>query len=179
MAQFQNMKLLSCDEGAATFRAVWKGEDVVVKKCDLWKQPEVANEILHEAYVYSSLEEIQGRYISTMMLEGVSDGIEMLLVTNYAGANIANRILSTADCDKIKEAIVAIHNLGVVHGDVRSHNIVAHEIDNTVRFLVLDFGRSKWSRDESEFEREMEQLESVLGSLTRAGSFYPSRHRSG
>jgi tRNA A-37 threonylcarbamoyl transferase component Bud32 len=166
MAQFQNMKLLSCDEGAATFRAVWEGEDVIVKKCDIWKQPEVADEILHEAYVYSSLKEIQGRFIPTMMLEGVSDGIEMVLVTNYAGANIAHRILTTADCDKIREAIVAVHNLGVVHGDIRPQNIVAQEIEGNVRFTVIDFGLSRWTQDESEFEQEMKRLEGVLDSLT-------------
>ncbi|KAF9345759.1 hypothetical protein BGX34_004507 [Mortierella sp. NVP85] len=165
-AQFQNMTLLSCDEGAATFRAKWEGNDVVVKKCDLYKQPEVAQEILREAYIYSSLKELQGRYIPTVMLEGISDGIEMVLVTNYAGTNIANRVLTRKDCDEIREAFMAIHNLGIVHNDVRPENIVAHEIENTIRFLILDFGSSKWTRNESEIEHELERLESLLGSLT-------------
>jgi hypothetical protein len=50
------MKLIAHDEGAATFRATWQGEDVVVKKCDVWKDhwidEAVMEEIEHETELH-------------------------------------------------------------------------------------------------------------------------------
>ncbi|KAG0220891.1 hypothetical protein BGX31_010409 [Mortierella sp. GBA43] len=62
----------------------------------------------------------------------------------------------------LKDATKHDHMLRTNH-PYNPQNIVAQEINNTVLFWIIDFGQSRWSQEEN----EMEQLESVLRSLTQ------------
>ncbi|KAF9964324.1 hypothetical protein BGZ73_001913, partial [Actinomortierella ambigua] len=67
------MELISHGERAQTYRASWQGHDIVVKKCDVWNQGSVAEELKHEAMVYQWLESLQGQVIPEVWLAGVAD----------------------------------------------------------------------------------------------------------
>ncbi|KAF9270981.1 hypothetical protein BGZ74_006690, partial [Mortierella antarctica] len=67
---FDSMKLISRDEHAQTYKASWQGHSVVVKKCDIWNQGPVVEELKHEARVYQVLRTIQGRYIPELRIAG-------------------------------------------------------------------------------------------------------------
>ncbi|KAG0036312.1 hypothetical protein BGZ83_003848, partial [Gryganskiella cystojenkinii] len=85
---FNNMQLMSYDEGAHTYKASWQGCNVVVKKCDIWNEQSVAEELKHEARIYQRLHTLQGRFIPNLKLAAIADGLEMVLVTDYVGTDV-------------------------------------------------------------------------------------------
>ncbi|KAG0237786.1 hypothetical protein BGX31_003485 [Mortierella sp. GBA43] len=162
--QFKEMRLISFDERAATFRARWQAQDVIVKKCDIWKTPQVMKELQHEADIYDVLRDIQGDLIPRMLVAGISNGLEMLLVTEYSGEPIKGTSLGSADRDSIKSILSVIHSFGVLHGDIRPENIVAKKGQWGTSFMVIDFGLAETTHDQGKFQKEMEELTNMLGS---------------
>ncbi|KAF9272511.1 hypothetical protein BGZ74_005221, partial [Mortierella antarctica] len=124
LPDFEKMELISHTERAQTYKASWQGHDVVVKKCDIWNEGPVAEELKNEASVYQKLQTLQGRYIPKLWLAGVADGLEMVLMTDFVGTDVSQELLDDSAQRKIREAMSAIHDLGVVHGDIRPQNIV-------------------------------------------------------
>ncbi|KAG0007741.1 hypothetical protein BGZ81_004635, partial [Podila clonocystis] len=102
---FDSMKLISHNEHAQTYKASWQGHNVVVKKCDIWNQVPVVEELKHEARVYQVLRTLQGRYIPELRIAGVADGMEMILVTDFVGTDISQESLDDSDQEKIKAAL--------------------------------------------------------------------------
>lgn len=166
---FENMELISQGEGARTFRASWKNVDVVVKKGDLWNQRLIVHELEHEERVYRALKKLQGHYIPQMKVAGILNGMEMILVTEFVGTDLCEEQLNSSDRDKIRAALSAIHRLGVLHGDIRPHNIVANRDGQNSQFFFIDFGLSKFTRAKMALEREAEELESLLGTMPWPG----------
>ncbi|GJJ76176.1 hypothetical protein EMPS_08535 [Entomortierella parvispora] len=159
---FRNMELLSQGERARTFRATWKGMAVIVKKADLWRQPAVTQELESEERIYHLLKRLQGRYIPRMLVAGVLDGMEMILVTGHVGTDLRNERLDTSDRDKIREALSALHNKGILHRDIRPENIVVNRDGESSRFFFIDFGLSGFTRNKKILERETKELEELL-----------------
>ncbi|KAF9410687.1 hypothetical protein BGZ76_005483 [Entomortierella beljakovae] len=163
---FKNMRLITHDEGAATFRATWQGEDVVVKKCDVWKDrwidQAVMEEIEHETEVYCFLQHLQGYYIPHLKIAGIADGIDLILVTEYAGANISGMAISSSDRMKIRKALQAIHDAGVLHDDLRRENILMKQLGQDKHFTIIDFGLSKFTTDREKLKKEMDELDILL-----------------
>ncbi|KAF9085044.1 hypothetical protein BGX27_003555 [Mortierella sp. AM989] len=140
---FENMKLIRfIGDGADTYSARWQGEEVVVKKYDVWKRPLIMEELEHEASIYDMLITLQGTYIPRMKLAGISDGLDMVLVTEDCGTNIRNIQPSHSDCEKIRKALSEIHKSGVLHGDVRPENILIKEVGHVTGVFIIDFGLS-------------------------------------
>ncbi|KAG0095046.1 hypothetical protein BGZ93_006400 [Podila epicladia] len=162
---FDGMKLISHDEHAQTYKASWQGYSVVVKKCDIWNQGPVVEELKHEARVYQALRTIQGRYIPELRIAGVANGMEMMLVTDFAGTDVSQERLDESDQKKIKAALSAIHDLGVIHGDIRSQNILVQRDDPNGRFYFVDFGMSRITANKTELNWEMDVLDSLLRDL--------------
>ncbi|KAF9579955.1 hypothetical protein BGW38_003580, partial [Lunasporangiospora selenospora] len=163
---FSDMQLISHDEGAQTYRATWKGYDVVVKKCDIWNQHLVMEELKHEARVYQQLRSIQGRYIPRLRMAGVADGMEMVLVTDHVGTDVSQERLDARDQEKIRAALCAIHDQGVVHGDIQPHNILVKRnngLDD--RFYFVDFGLSRTHTAKAQYRQENAVLESLLRGM--------------
>ncbi|KAF9153954.1 hypothetical protein BG015_002260 [Linnemannia schmuckeri] len=162
---FDNMELISHDERAQTYKASWQGRNVVVKKCDLWNERPIAQELKHEARIYQVLRTLQGRYIPTLRIAAVADGMEVVLVTDFVGCDISRVRLDNADQGKIRAALSAIHDLGVVHGDLRPQNILVQRDGSTSSFYFVDFGLSRITTDKSELFQETTVLNSLLGNL--------------
>ncbi|KAG0204366.1 hypothetical protein BGX28_003686 [Mortierella sp. GBA30] len=158
---FVSMQLISHDEGAQTYKASWQGCDVIVKKCDIWNERPVKEELKHEAEVYQILRNLQGRYIPKLRITGIADGMEMILVTDYVGTDISQERLDASDQEKIRAALYAIHDLGVVHGDIQPHNILVQREGRS--FYFVDFGLSQINPDMAQRQRET----ALLGSLLR------------
>ena len=167
---FDNMELISHDERAQTYKASWQGRNVVVKKCDLWNERPVAQELKHEARIYQVLRTLQGRCIPTLRIAAVADGMEMVLVTDFVGCDVSRVRLDDSDRRKIREALSAIHDLGVVHGDLRPQNILVQRDGSTSSFYFVDFGLSRITTDKSELFQETAFLDSLLRNFTTARS---------
>ncbi|KAF9378893.1 hypothetical protein CPC16_011072 [Podila verticillata] len=162
---FDSMDLISHDEHAQTYKASWKGHDVVVKKCDIWNQGPVVEELKHEARVYQVLRTLQGRYIPELRIAGVADGMEMMLVTDFVGTDVSQEHLDDSDQEKIKAALSAIHDLGVIHSDIRPQNILVQHDGQNARFYFVDFGLSRITADKTELNWEMDVLDSSLRDM--------------
>ncbi|KAG0281992.1 hypothetical protein BGZ97_009190 [Linnemannia gamsii] len=162
---FDSMSLISRGEHAQTYKASWGGHDVVVKKCDIRNQGPVVEELRHEARVYQVLRTLQGRYIPKLRFAGVADGMEMILVTDFVGSEVSHKRLDDSDLEKIWAALSAIHDLGVVHGDIRPQNIVVQHDGPSVRFYFVDFGLSQTGADTTERDWEKDVLDSLLQEM--------------
>ncbi|KAF9088772.1 hypothetical protein BGX27_002629 [Mortierella sp. AM989] len=159
---FKNLRLITLGEGARTFRATWMDKDVVVKKTDIWNQSSIADELEHEATVYEELQTLQGRFIPELKLAGVMGGMEMVLVTEFTGTDLCDRRLDSSDRNKIRGALSAIHDLGILHGDIRPDNITTKLDGQDSRFFFINFGRSEFVRHSSALNCEMKELEALL-----------------
>ncbi|KAF9163141.1 hypothetical protein DFQ26_002895 [Actinomortierella ambigua] len=113
LPDFEEMELIWHDERAQTYKALWQGRAVVLKKCDVWNDSSVAKELMNEASVYKKLQILQGRYIPKLLLVGVADGMEMVLVTEFVGTDTGEDLLDDFAVVKIQEAMAAIHEMGV------------------------------------------------------------------
>ncbi|KAF9309162.1 hypothetical protein BG003_010103, partial [Podila horticola] len=120
--------------GPQIVKALWKGYEVVIKKCDIYNQHAVVAELEHEAKIYEELQELQGECIPTLWISGVANGLEMILVTEFVGTNVSQERLDDSDRAQIQQALCSIHELGVVHGDIRLENIVQSE-DTTLQLF--------------------------------------------
>lgn len=167
---FDSMKLSSHDEHAQTYKASWQGHDVVVKKCDVWNQGSVVEELKHEARVYQVLRTLQGQYIPELRIAGVADGMEMMLVTDFVGTDVSQEYLDDSDRDKVRAVLSAIHDLGVIHGDIRPQNILVQHDGQNASFYFVDFGLSRITADKTELNREMDVLDSLLSDMAMGQS---------
>ncbi|KAG0319096.1 hypothetical protein BGZ99_005279 [Dissophora globulifera] len=164
----EKMELISHNERAQTYKALWQSRTVVLKKCDIWNQGAVAEELKNEVSVYQQLQTLQGRYIPKLLLAGVADGLEMVLVTEFVGTCIVQELLDDSAVVKIREAMAAIHELGVVHGDIRPENIVMQNRGPNAKFYFVDFGFSHFTVDKAELLEETETLEYLLETTSSA-----------
>ncbi|KAF9168327.1 hypothetical protein DFQ26_009546 [Actinomortierella ambigua] len=162
LPDFEGMELISYNERARTYKALWQGRAVVLKKCDIWNEGSVAEELKNEARVYKKLQTLQGRYIPKLLLAGVADGVEMVLVTEFVGADVSQELLDDSALVKIREAMATIHELGVVHGDIRLENIVMQDHGPNAKFYFVDFGFSDFTADVVELYEEKATLNSLL-----------------
>lgn len=162
MVQPDNMTLLSCGGYARTFKASWQGCDIVVKKCDIWKQVSVEEELKFEARIYEALKPLQGRYVPELGFSGVANDMEMMLVIDFVGTDISQERLSDSDQEKIRAALSAIHALGVLHGNIRPQNILVQRDGLNARFYFVDFRLSRFTTDKTKLRWEKDRLDTLL-----------------
>ncbi|KAF9209733.1 hypothetical protein BGZ49_001803 [Haplosporangium sp. Z 27] len=159
---FVNMELIApySSERASTYSVCWRGEEVVVKKCDIWKRPHIMEELEHEARIYEVLK-LQGKWIPMMKIAGVSNRIDMVLVTEYWGYNIRNVHLRPSGYEKIRTALSKIHQLGVLHGDKSPGNILIRRDGPVTCFSIIDLGFSKLTSDNGSLQEEKKRIGST------------------
>jgi tRNA A-37 threonylcarbamoyl transferase component Bud32 len=167
---FDSMELISHDEHAQTYKASWQGCSVVVKKCDIWNERAVAKELKHEARIYQVLRTLQGRCIPKLKIAAVADGMEMVLVIDFVGTDISQVHLDESDKGKIRAALCAIHDLGVVHGDIRPQNILVQHHGSNAIFYFVDFGLSRVTANKNELLQETAILNSLLRNVATTRS---------
>ncbi|KAF9198051.1 hypothetical protein BGZ49_001251 [Haplosporangium sp. Z 27] len=163
----QNMELIAVGGRARVFRALWKGKAVIVKKCDMWNERQYIDALANEIEINNILQALQGIWIPKMRLGGIMNGFEIVLVTKYAGVNISNCHLTLADCNKIRDALTAIHNCGILHGDIKPDNIVVERNGIRSRFMIIDFGLSRITNNKKTLQNEQDELDSILAMLSQ------------
>lgn len=150
------------EEGAQIIKVLWKGYEVVVKKCDIYNQHAIIAELEHEVMIYKELQELQEECILTLWIARVANGLEMILVTEFVGTNISQERLDDSNQAQIRQVLCAIHQLGVAHGDIQLENIVVQQNGLHARFFFIDFGMSYTTEDQAKLSHEMKQLDLLL-----------------
>ncbi|KAF9920248.1 hypothetical protein FBU30_009961 [Linnemannia zychae] len=163
--RFENMTFIGHGD-VAVFSATWQGQDIFVKKCDIWKNRQGVEVIKHEVNMYYRLESLQGIYIPRMLIAGISDGIDMVLATENAGQSINDYTLNLLESQKIRMALSEIHRLGVCHGDIRAQNITVRQVGQESQVMFIDFGRSMTTDDREMLRQEERELEDLLCTRT-------------
>ncbi|KAF8960738.1 hypothetical protein BGZ46_001509, partial [Entomortierella lignicola] len=163
----QNMELIAVGSRARVFRTSWKGKAVIVKKCDMWNERQYIDALANEIKINNILQALQGIWIPKMRLGGIMNGFEIVLVTKYAGVNISNCHLTLADCNKIRDVLTAIHNCGILHGDIKPDNIVVERNGIRSRFTIIDFGLSRITNNKKTLQNEQDELDSILAMLSQ------------
>ncbi|KAF9163143.1 hypothetical protein DFQ26_002897 [Actinomortierella ambigua] len=151
LPNYEEMELVWHDERAKTYKALWQGRAVVLKKCDVWNDSSVAKELMSEA-----------------SLAVVADGMEMVLVTKCVGKDIGQDLLDDSAVVKIQEAMAAIHEMGALYGDIRPENIIMQNHGLNAKFYFLDFGFLHFTVDKAELLEETETLNSLLRAMSSA-----------
>jgi hypothetical protein len=146
------------------------GYDSVIKLVDANKDREGASILAREAEMYAELRDLWGDAIPSMVCSGpVSLGREMLAIT-YEGRSLDRTITSATTQSAIEDirckarrALTALHNHGVVHGDIALRNIVRDDASGSVK--LIDLGNMYKPEDRAAFSSESAQLEQVLMRL--------------
>jgi hypothetical protein len=144
-----------CRTGIA-YRKILQGRDVVVKMLPLSphnfdKDTEVwrlQDELKHEAEVYDYLQRSfqrdgNSKFIPEFLWYGeLVPGLADCLVTEYAGMSMAQLAkaerLTVEHGAGAEQALTALHNAGILHGDIELRNFCVDERTGIVR--MIDFG---------------------------------------
>lgn len=88
--------------------------------------------------------------------------IFFLVVTELVGIPIDPKELSTSERFDILDMLSRIHHLGVLHGDIKSENILVQRDGESTRFSIIGFGCSEITKNKERLNEEMSQLEVLL-----------------
>jgi len=169
------------------FRKTIRGVDCVVKMLARYcKRDEldgvrnvlpthISAELDREEDAYERLGALQGRFVPRFLLHGVAaGGLAELFATEYAGEPFPARDVPDVAAENARTALRAVHECGVLHGDVSLANLAW--LPDTCAVVVLDFGlcafREEFESDEEWREaaaEEMASLEELLREVVAGG----------
>ncbi|KAI3547767.1 hypothetical protein CABS03_15204 [Colletotrichum abscissum] len=109
-----------------------------------------------EKKMYDKLRLIQGKYVPvclgrtdlTLPLYYDSGVYEHVLFLSWAGKPLfdSTNQATKADIDAVTQAYQNLHQLGVLHGDAKLHNVLRNESTAGESIVVVDFERAEFSR---------------------------------
>jgi hypothetical protein len=140
---FDMFDVLETERYGTVFRAVFRGEEVAVKLCDLWQHPDYEKEMLTKAKTYICLEQLQGRTIPKFKGAGYKAGGLFAIATEIAGSPIEVEELSDQERREIVMALSDIHDDGVLHNDFRPENILIQHRRDGSKAKFIDFAFSE------------------------------------
>jgi serine/threonine protein kinase len=122
-------------------------------------------EMLNEIKIYDVIiKPIQGTYIPKLLKFGVLHEAFVFMRTSFAGESF----VSIGDITEVEKqlavnGLLAIHALGVLHGDIRLENIMVDRnlLERRSRVWWVDFAWSKITDNNTEV-LELTELESLL-----------------
>lgn len=144
-------------------RGTYEGQNIVVKLARIGF--DCAEALMREVSAYHMLKEFWGKYVPQLVSYGTTVGgtIMYIAMEEFNGYEIGMGPLSQEVVEEIFDALAAVHQCGILHGDIRPSNImVAQGQQACVRFL--DFGFACFGTSEEGCKREYAQLESLLSS---------------
>ena len=138
-----------------------------LKMVDLYKNMVKLEEMLNEIKTYDViLKKIQGIYIPKLIKFGVLHEAFVFILTSLAGESFASKKRDITEVEKQSavNGLLAIHALGVKHGDIRLENIMVNRNSLTGRSRVwwVDFAWSKITDNAEVLKMELHELESLL-----------------
>lgn len=149
-------------------------EDVVIKSYDTFKVTRhVYNHFNTERKIYKYLETHPLKCTPQLVYDGYFMFFRILCVSLVPGEVKAFRDMNTTMKDNCYDAIVALHDAGIVHGDIRHENFV---VSKETAF-VIDFGMSKLKDEILNFDSEAQKEKKIIRKLIRdSGFFEPSTY---
>lgn len=105
---------------------------------------------------------IEGKGIGPAFLGHVTENGR---VTGFILEKVEGRRAELGDHDRCREAVLRLHALGIVHGDLNRHNIIVSPSGVT----LIDFGNSTIGGSTTAMEEELLQLPSFLEEETGRG----------
>jgi len=113
----------------------------VLKLANIYKAPELEDELLHEALIYDKLQDLQGKSIPNLLGRGrFSEELLFGLLTSDEGVDASQIEPDLFFVEKARNLLQQIHAKGVLHGDVRKENVLRNTNGDPV---FIDFGLSK------------------------------------
>ncbi|GFH20640.1 protein kinase domain-containing protein [Haematococcus lacustris] len=146
----------------------WFGEvPVAIKGTDACKRPDIVKMLWHEAQIYGTLKELQGHILPVLHGCGYWWGRNsFFLATSVVAGEPLNycidEAVSEAVAEAARQALTAIHQRGVAHGDVRYDNFLVQYHDDKAQVYIIGFGHAYLNPTPEECEDEMAELERVL-----------------
>lgn len=132
---------------------------VALKFADIWKHPEMLDELRNEAMIYGVLSLLQGIGIPRLKLVGHCQGLYCIGLTVHGQSPSS---LNPTQKQEVVDTIDKIHALGVLHGDIRRENIL---VDEYGKVWVIDFGFARMNPNAEDLAEEQWQLERCLQAL--------------
>lgn len=165
-----------------------RGVPVAVKVTDACKQPYIVERLWHEAHIYEVLRDLQGHLLPVLHGCGYWRGrnsffLATAVVPGHTIDDCTDEVadgLSSAIAQAARQALQAIHQRGVAHGDVRANNILVQHCGNTLQVnaqeasrrskprtkqplvIFIDFGHAYLRPTPEECERELKELDQEL-----------------
>jgi len=122
-------------------RASLDAADVVVKIADIYKHPELELELTHEGDVYERLRALQGVVIPRLVTYGrFAEDFLCGLATADSGVDATHFDPDATFTDKALLALRMVHELGVLHGDIKRANILRNTAGDPI---LVDFAMAK------------------------------------
>ena len=160
LKQILFIKFIGRSQTGAVFTAQYKDfqREVIVKTIDVSKAS--FDQIDNEISIYEALESLQGRVIPTFHACGYMGGILKVIVIESAGRPIKLNEVE-GFLPQIRSAVLEIHKLGYIHGDIRLPNIMIKE----GQIQIIDFGLSKLGESSEDFKNEMEAVDRLIDGM--------------
>lgn len=157
--------VLSCPQvrklKSEVFETVYQGKRAVAKIADFdWK----IGGIDHETFIYSLINKSEQaqQYTPTFISHIHEEDRTMGFMVEFIPGRPANK----DDLERCQEALIWLHDLGILHGDVNRHNFI---VDESGHVRMIDFMHSKpWSEEAA--ERELQELQSELEDTSARGA---------
>ncbi|KAJ9526704.1 hypothetical protein QJQ45_017533 [Haematococcus lacustris] len=149
-----------------------RGAPVAVKAMDACDSPDGVELLRHEAQIYDILRDLQGLFLPTLHGSGYWRGQSFVLATSVVVGKPISSCISGKDeaaaqavAQAARQALQAIHQRGVAHGDVRADNILVQDCGNTPQVIIIDFGHAYLDPTPEQCERELAELTQVFHEL--------------
>lgn len=130
-------------------------------------------ELVQENAGYEALSSLQGTLLPRKLSFGMVSGWGALVLTlsRVAGRELDFEV-DGALFPEVRQALLEIHALGVLHGDIRCANILVVPSGNLLpsekmvsgHVVFIDFGRCRLNVGEGVLAKEMERLDEMLRS---------------
>lgn len=160
---------------AAVFKGEWLGSPAVLKlrKPKGYRHPHLDKRLTKSrmAVEARALSRLQKRRFPSPLLLHIDSQDSLIIISEIEGSTLfevmTSRELKEGMLHRVGETIRRMHELGVSHGDLTSHNIM---VDEEGGISLIDFGLAKIS---PELENLGQDLQVLNECLTASHSDYP------
>jgi hypothetical protein len=118
---------------------------LVVKFGCVAKDPDLEEDLEHEAEIYGALEAVQGKFVPSFLGVGLDGVVSNLYTLSTTPEGVSVDTLDDISEEEMSAAMVAldaIHKCGVLHGDVREANVLVNREEKPSKVTLVDFGMS-------------------------------------
>jgi hypothetical protein len=118
-----------------------RNDNTVIKLVDGSKNREKLEKFVAELQIYRVLEQLQGDVIPNFYAAFILHGFVYGIIMGNCGQPVESGDTIRPHLQLIQAAVEKIHSFGVLHGDIRSQNILKNDAGN---FRIIDFSESRY-----------------------------------